>query len=64
MPEPSALALEGSVAEAEPPGELQITARERMVGEPFLVGAPSTPSFSLPLSLHLFTRHLNVSGID
>ena len=56
--------VEGSVAEAEPPGELQIVAWERMVGEPFLVGAPSTPSFSLPSSLHLFTRHLNVFGID
>ena len=35
-----------------------------MVDEPFLVGTSGTPSFSLPSSFHLFTRHLNVSGID
>ena len=56
--------VEGCVAVAEVPGELQVAAWERMVKEPFLVGAPGTPSFSLPSSLHLFTKHLNVSSID
>ena len=56
--------VDASAAEAAPPGELQVAARERLVGEPFLVGAQGTPSSSLPSSFHLFSSHLNVSGID
>ena len=41
-----------------------MAARERLVSEPFLVGTSGTPSFSLPSSIHLFTKHLSVSGID
>ena len=55
--------VEGSVAKVEPQGDLQIATRERMVKEPFIVGGLGT-LFSLPSSLHLFTRHLNVSVID
>ena len=40
-----------------------MVAQERLVGEPFLVGTPGTPSFSLPSSIYLFTRHLSVFGI-
>ena len=38
--------------------------QERLVGEPFLIASLGTPSFSLPSSIHLFTRHLNVSVLD
>ena len=56
--------VEGSEADVVPSGGLLVAARDRMVGEPFLVGAPGTPSFTLPSSINLFTRQLNVSGID
>ena len=43
---------------------LLVAAQDIMVGEPFLFSAPRTPSFTLPSSINLFTRHLNVSVID
>ena len=56
--------VEGSKAEAASSGGLLVAARERRVDEPFLVSTSGTPSFSLPSLFHLFTRQLNVSGID
>ena len=56
--------MEGSEDEADPKGRMPVAERDIMVGEPFLIDTLGTLSFTLPSSINLFTRQLNVSGID
>ena len=50
--------MEGSEAEADPKGRMPVAERDIMVGEPFLVDALGTSSYTLPSSINLFVKHL------